>query len=161
MFGQIDYDDTDGIQFFLGSKELSSGNTKISSLMYLVEKAQRKSFAVKDTLGPVNQVWEQWKADCNDFLKSSIPVGQRTILLDEPERSLDIVNQIKLLGYVSQDLSKNFQVIMSTHNPLSLYLPNVNCIELEEGYVKKSKDYLEQAGFSRIVSKDKKSKKRD
>jgi predicted ATPase len=152
IFGQIDSDDVEAIQFFVQSQELSSGNQKISSLMFLVEKAKKKAFAIKDALGNVNSVWDKWRTDSKDFFKPSIPVGPRTLLLDEPERSLDIVNQMKLLGYISQDLVKNFQVIMATHNPLSLYLPNVNCIELEEGYVKKCKDALEQAGFGRIVN---------
>ena len=148
MFGQLDYDTgAEGLNFMLDVKELSSGNTRISSLMMTVEMAKNKDFVVKDGMGDVNQVWTKWKTDAQAFYKASIPAGPRTLLLDEPERSLDVVNQMKLLGFMAKILAPEFQIIVSSHNPMALYLPKVHCVELEEGYAQKCKDAFEQAGF--------------
>lgn len=59
-----------------------------------------------------------------------------TLLLDEPERSLSLPKQKKLLE-ILLEFSKDYQIIMACHSPFILDLPReeVNILEIEEGYV--------------------------
>ena len=71
-----------------------------------------------------------------------------TILIDEPDRNLDIEN-IKEIYCILGNRKKNTQVIAVIHNPLLIYRlssqKDINFIEMEPGYLEKIKnevDYL-------------------
>jgi hypothetical protein len=70
-----------------------------------------------------------------EYLNSLPKDGKITMLLDEPERSLSLPKQKKLLE-VLLELSKDYQIIMACHSPFILDLPReqVNIIEIEKGY---------------------------
>lgn len=61
-----------------------------------------------------------------------------TVLMDEPDSSMDIGNAEQVYGILSQR-KKNTQIIAVVHNPLLIYklstLKGVNIIEMSEGYV--------------------------
>lgn len=59
--------------------------------------------------------------------------GKMTLILDEPERNLNLVKQLELFD-VFDKLAAHFQVIAITHSPFILFRKNVNIIDLEEGY---------------------------
>lgn len=63
---------------------------------------------------------------------------QYTVLMDEPDRNLDIYNLDQVAGILSQDKEMT-QLIATVHNPLLIarlsQKPNVNIIEMTEGYV--------------------------
>ena len=70
-----------------------------------------------------------------------------TIILDEPDRNLDIDN----IGNIKNILSfhkKNTQVIAVVHNPLLIYAlskkKNINLIELTPGYIDKIKKQINE-----------------
>lgn len=68
---------------------------------------------------------------------NSLPKGGRiTLLLDEPERSLSLPKQKKLLEVLLQ-FSKDYQIITACHSPFVLGLPReqINIIEIDRGYV--------------------------
>lgn len=71
-----------------------------------------------------------------NYLKSLPRNGKITILLDEPERSLSLPKQKKLLE-VLLEFSKDYQIIAACHSPFVLDLPRdqINIIEIDEGYV--------------------------
>ena len=60
-----------------------------------------------------------------------------TVLMDEPDRNLDIDNVQQIFEILSNQ-KENGQMIVSIHNPLLIYslskLENVNIIELTKGY---------------------------
>lgn len=64
-----------------------------------------------------------------------------TILMDEPDQNLDVVNGKHLYGILGKKQREDTQVICSLHNPALIYklskLANVNFIELTEGYLDK------------------------
>lgn len=64
------------------------------------------------------------------FKNGSVP----TILLDEPERALSLPRQKDFFLGVIPELLKDKQVIMATHSPFALFIPNANIIEMEDGY---------------------------
>lgn len=56
-----------------------------------------------------------------DVLKATIPVGQRTILIDEPESALSFSAQQNIIRFIIQNAKDNdYQVIMATHSPFIL-----------------------------------------
>lgn len=63
---------------------------------------------------------------------------QYTVLMDEPDRNLDIYNLDQVADVLSQDKEMT-QLIATVHNPLLIarlsQKPNVNIIEMTEGYV--------------------------
>lgn len=63
---------------------------------------------------------------------------QYTVLMDEPDRNLDIYNLDQVADILSQDKEMT-QLIATVHNPLLIARlsrkPNVNIIEMTEGYV--------------------------
>ena len=63
---------------------------------------------------------------------------QYTVLMDEPDRNLDIYNLDQVADILSQDKEMT-QLIATVHNPLLIarlsQKPNVNIIEMTEGYV--------------------------
>jgi predicted ATPase len=67
---------------------------------------------------------------------SGQPTGGVTLLVDEPEKSLDIRTQIHFLLFLRKHaLVTGNQILVATHCPFALYLP-AHVIELEEGYTK-------------------------
>ena len=71
----------------------------------------------------------------NTFFKPSIPRGQITMLLDEPDRSLDVTVQYKLWRTIFPNMAKEFQIIVATHCPFAVNVPGANYIELNQGYL--------------------------
>jgi ABC-type transport system involved in cytochrome bd biosynthesis fused ATPase/permease subunit len=74
------------------------------------------------------------------FKKNSIDELRFTVILDEPDKNLDIEN----IEMVENDLllsTKTSQIIAAIHNPIMIYrlskLNNVNFIELTKGYIDK------------------------
>ena len=71
-----------------------------------------------------------------EYLESLPKDGKLTILLDEPERSLSLPKQKKLLDVLMSFADKH-QIIMACHSPFALSLPRdkVNFIEIEPSYI--------------------------
>jgi predicted ATPase len=84
--------------------------------------------------GRVQSVFENW-------LRGTIDRGQPTVLLDEPESGLSMMNQILLWDKIlkSKEVSDNFQIILVSHSNQCLDLENANYIELKEGYLEACK----------------------
>lgn len=71
-----------------------------------------------------------------EYLNSLPKGGKLTILLDEPERSLSLPKQKKLLEVLFGFADKH-QIIMACHSPFALSLPRdkVNYIEISPNYI--------------------------
>lgn len=70
-----------------------------------------------------------------------------TLLIDEPDRNLDIKN-IKNLYPIFSNIREDTQIISVIHNPLLIYklfkkCPYINFIETEKGYLQKIMEEIE------------------
>lgn len=68
------------------------------------------------------------------FLREKSGDSRATVLFDEPERSLSLPKQKELLIKLIPDNLSEYQVIMATHSPFALKIPNANIIDIEPGY---------------------------
>lgn len=86
--------------------------------------------------------------------KSLEGTGVGTVLLDEPENSLQIDRQYGLFLNLVRKPPKA-QVIVVTHSMFAYRLPGVNYIETKPGFLKEARRIIEQAEieFSPIVQK--------
>ena len=147
--GYLDDDFTiDGI-FEIQSKK-SSGQLALQrlneSIMILNGK---KEFPIFDSTGFFSDrnIWTSIEniKEASILLKASIPKSQPTIIFDEPEYGLEYKYQLNLLkNIVTQANKNNIQVIMSSHSMFALGYPDVNYIELEEGYIESSINCLQE-----------------
>ncbi|MBC7475866.1 MAG: AAA family ATPase [Candidatus Sericytochromatia bacterium] len=79
-----------------------------------------------------------------ELLKASIPEGQKTILLDEPESGLAVHVQANLWKMIEQAAIKHdLQIIVASHSPFALAC-KANYIELQPGYLDTSRSYIKQ-----------------
>lgn len=79
-----------------------------------------------------------------ELLKASIPEGQKTILLDEPESGLAVHVQANLWKMIEHAAIKlDLQIIVASHSPFALAC-KANYIELQPGYLNTSRSYIKQ-----------------
>ena len=83
-----------------------------------------------------------------EYVTSHTIKGDRyTILMDEPDRNLSIDSLLQIKGILSHD-RPDTQLIVVIHNPLIIAAlsknPNINIIEMTEGYVDKIKDTIKK-----------------
>jgi energy-coupling factor transporter ATP-binding protein EcfA2 len=67
-----------------------------------------------------------------------------TILLDEPERSLSLPKQEKLLTELIPELMKTYQVVIATHSIFALTMKDANIIDMQEGYVEECRGLIKK-----------------
>jgi hypothetical protein len=67
-----------------------------------------------------------------------------TILLDEPERSLSLPKQQKLLNELIPDEMKNYQVVLATHSIFALTIKGANIIDMQPGYVEECRGLIKK-----------------
>ena len=99
----------------------------------------------RDMIGDkVNDIWRARRDLLMARRRPTIPEGPPTILMDEPDKSLDIPTQIQLWRYLLRAHEAGIQIIVATHSPFLLKLApaDVNWIELEPGYLDKCREAL-------------------
>jgi predicted ATPase len=92
-----------------------------------------------------------------NLLKPSIPKGQRTFLLDEPDSNLSIPLQHRLWNFFCD--KKRYgdkQIIIVSHSPFCLDVPDANYITTEKNYRRDSLSSLYQyfTGIFKEISHD-------
>jgi predicted ATPase len=104
--------------------------------------------AVKQDVGKEVQ-WNAYKsqepfiAAVDAMLASNAPDGPRTILLDEPDRSLDLDNAAKVWKQLPFPRSPR-QLIVATHSPFALNIAGAKYIELTPGYLEMCRQLFKQ-----------------
>ncbi|MDK9789837.1 AAA family ATPase [Vibrio sp. D431a] len=96
-----------------------------------------KEISVQQELLNSNTLYaNRTRAALDQNLKATIPLGQRTVLLDEPEAALSIPAQIILWKKVLSrpDVSENYQLIIASNNMACLGIEGANYIELKGGF---------------------------
>lgn len=101
----------------------------------------------------MNELWQKNFNAYVDYIKRNrVEIKeedfQYTVLLDEPDRNLDIDNVMELYPVLSTEKEMT-QIIAVIHNPILIYklskVAHINFIEMEEGYVDKIKKFVEGA----------------
>lgn len=95
-----------------------------------------------------------------------LPKGKRsrsTIILDEPDRSLDMNSQVGFWIRAAQATKSRLQIIVAAHSPLVFFIPGVNIIEMENGYGEMIKEsihsFLDEESLSLLIKISKVSSK--
>lgn len=133
----------DSFASYFYSRGLSSGQTMIHSIMntfdYMFNDNLVTDMSILDR--KMNSVWSPIQQMTRDFIsKNNVEEDENvfTLLMDEPDRSLDI-HYLRDLKEIFSNQKPNGQMIVTLHNPLLIHglakMSNVNVIELTPGYV--------------------------
>lgn len=143
--------------FFRGINS-STGESMMESLMHYFSL----TFENKDVQFPIQKLVDRSKR-CNNVLKdniisllkyykkNAIDISQQdfeyTMLMDEPDRNLDVFNIQQIYGILSQPKEMT-QLICVLHNPIVIYrlskLPNINFVEMSDGYLDSIKEMIKK-----------------
>jgi hypothetical protein len=124
------------MSLLMESYSSSTGEKLLSNISYLFNSMFSKEAHLKFDY---KSIIEKYK-DYEDYILSHRVDSKKTwtILMDEPDRNLDIenINQIKT---ILSHKKKNAQVIAVIHNPLLIYslsnVKHINWIELNQHYI--------------------------
>jgi energy-coupling factor transporter ATP-binding protein EcfA2 len=131
----------------------SAGQTtlqRFDAILTAVIKGTWPEIQWKHPFKPVKgktQPKDTWDARCwavASTLEGTLPAGgPKTILLDEPDRSLDLSYQWGLWDRLAQEAG-NVQIIAASHSLLALKIPGAHYIETMPGYLVKSERVLDR-----------------
>jgi predicted ATPase len=83
----------------------------------------------------VNDTWQRALKVLEKRLVGTIPAGQPTVLLDEPETNFSLVWQARLWELLTlPHVVQRRQVIVATHSAFALNIPHAHYIEFEPGF---------------------------
>jgi len=145
MGGSFDYDFlTEGVKDIYSKG--SQGQMALFRLNQLLESSTREiEWRIKKS--HCNSTWREWLCAVEAQLKPSCEEGPPTILMDEPDGTLDWHNK-KLLWDWIWDKGDSIQIIMATHSIFALKSPKgTNWIELAKGYKEQSMQAVKAAGL--------------
>lgn len=134
----------------LGVNRISSGQGVLGKFSRVFEAAIKSFRDTPDAKVPyghdvnpdrLNDYWVKKLEVATKSLEATCDRGQRTILLDEPARSLDLPNQVLLWTGLLR-WRKIFQIIVASHSPLAMGVEGAHYIELKKGYRKECEDAL-------------------
>ena len=140
----------------------STGDSTVASIGVILDYM----FGKLDCNGPIfpieglkkrqkssNDLWKKRIQDLLDYYTAnSLPAEKTknniyTLILDEPDRNLDIDN-IQDLSQVLGKPRPDIQIIAVIHNPALIWKlsknKDINIIEMEPGYLEKIKNYIEK-----------------
>jgi ABC-type cobalamin/Fe3+-siderophores transport system ATPase subunit len=139
-YGQTDFKQIGEAIETMESQKYSSGNKALHTMNRILTSLTNTDYIEDKLNGKVNDVWQKKIDIIHRLLKGSGKQKQRTLLLDEPDKNLDIPKQITFWNYI-QEWAKQFQVIIASHNIFALKV-KANFIELQQGYIEKCKNGL-------------------
>lgn len=135
--------------FYSGNRQ-SSGQNMIHSFARFFKqvKAALENYTRYSPIpeGPFNSTYQELIEKLKEWIdQTTVPMqkGRPTILMDEPDASLDVKHLVTLREWLIE-LSKNVQSIVVLHNPMlirSLADAGVNIIQLSKGYIKLIKQF--------------------
>lgn len=141
--GAFDYDFMDAAMQNMSKS--SSGETTMRRMGALLEDVIRGTpieVKAKVSAGGVNDLWADRIKMVEKLLVGSGEKGPPTVLLDEPERSLDMPKQEAMWRFI-RAYHTRVQFIVASHSYYALSLPEANYIELSPGYLAQSVKCLE------------------
>lgn len=129
---------------FLGQIWSSTGQGVLQSINTLFEHMFGKNANLTYDYTQLGEIYPQYMKYIHDHL---IDGDEWTVLMDEPDRNLDIENVCQIRGIL--DIHKpHTQIIAVVHNPLLICAlsknPDVNFIEMTRGYINKIKKQVKE-----------------
>jgi len=126
----------------------SSSGQNVTGLLNRVLEMAAKAEGIGSTLNrdTVNPVWRANFEKMNEMLAPAevdgkpLPPGPRTLLLDEPDRSLSLPRQKDLWDTLAAQ--QRFQIIVATHSVFALDVPGVRYVDLQPGYLAECREAL-------------------
>lgn len=161
-----EYNETDtnkcveNLSLYMDGKKSSIGQQTLRALQALFHTMFNSNRDVNFPHEQLGRLFDSandlWKNNYNKYVdyirKNRVKIKeedfQYTVLLDEPDRNLDIKNVMELYPVLSTEKEMT-QIIAVIHNPILIYklskLDYINFIEMEEGYIDKIKKFVEGA----------------
>lgn len=128
--------------------------SRMSDVYNILNKSVDVSTLPKEISTKNNEKWLlqeiKEKAHIQKLVEPSIPLGAKTILLDEPENALDFASQRHLFKLLKENEDRtDIQIIMITHSPLvfMLDLDKVNLILDNEEQFEAQRELIETGNF--------------
>lgn len=120
-------------------RPLSSGQTRAGKLRKMLkvlnDAPDFKAVTVRDHM---NDTWRECFQAQIDILAARPDNGRLTVLMDEPEKHLDLKTCKQLWEVVIPTLAENAQLIVASHHPCALVSKGAKWIESEKGNAKES-----------------------
>lgn len=163
-------DKIENYSLLMDMSSASTGEKMITAMSYLFNFMYGRTdyfFPIKELekiQESSNGLWsERFKQLLDYYKKNSIKISKKnyeyTVLMDEPDRNLDIYHIKELYGILSERKERT-QLITVIHNPLLIYkltkLPQskkVNFVELTPNYIDTIKEFYKWADNKRIYTK--------
>lgn len=135
----------EGLRETIHRKSMSSGEKTLSRLGRVVsvltgESPMPTQVEYKVSAKVLNSTWAAGLAIVKERFKATAPEGPATILLDEPESGLGLPLQARLWELLARH--SGHQLIVASHSPFALGLPEANYIETSLGYAQQAKAEL-------------------
>lgn len=116
----------------------SSGELVLHNMFSLLEGMKKgDKIAIKYKDKPRLKEGEELKGDSKriaEFMKGTLSDGPPTFILDEPDRSIDIPNQLRL-WLLLRKMSEKAQIIVASHSTFAVEITGANYIEFSGGYL--------------------------
>lgn len=123
----------------------SRGEESNMNMNYLLDNIEKhKDIQCSADFKSCNDLWNRFASNCLKIVDNKIPIGKPTIILDDIDLGMDLVNQSDTFRIVKA-LSNKFQILLSTHSLFPFVLfdqKDVNIIETKKGYYNKIKKSL-------------------
>lgn len=136
IHGAFDYDFMDrGMQETMGSHKQSHGQNSMRRLDQVLGLVLGNhpfpSFEGLNTKTPDGRA-DEAREMLAKRMTASVPVGQPSILLDEPEANYSLLWQARLWGLLEKPENvEKYQVIVATHSAFSLGIPHAHYIDVD------------------------------
>lgn len=125
----------------------SAGQQRLIKLIKILQMLKNPPKLEKAPMERCNDTWQNCYDAQKAYFKSLPRTGPVTILLDEPESSLDIMNQITFWSKIVPRLA-GYQTVIATHSIFALMAPaGYNVIDLKPGYFAECKADLEKMKY--------------
>lgn len=132
----------------------TSGRAAIKEIEELIDKASKcKPPSCRLKVDNLDDLDKRRLAIMNEWLKPNIKSGPPTLLLDEPDKNLDIPRQRYMWKMLSKAAIEN-QIIVSSNSLFCLDLPDTNYIELSDGYIDECRSITNMFFHKAIKSED-------
>lgn len=125
-------------------RNLSSGQQTTARMSRVLKKAASVTEVEwRVNRGFVNDIW-QHKIDVatRGLVRNTDENGPPTILMDEPTRSLELVQQAMAWDTIAAQ--KRFQIVVATHSVFALGIPEATYIDVVPGYLDRCRAVLKR-----------------
>lgn len=119
-----------------------SSGEKVNHFLSRLLKMQTPDIA--KFYGRGNDTWKFYGEMLPEYIKNLPRDGKPTLLMDEPDKSLDFATQRIFWEKFVDELSKKYQVIIVTHSVFALARIGDNIID-KDNYFQKSREFVKKA----------------